>query len=287
MTQRTILTTRISGRPPSSSPRPKSARDFTRNNEQSRVRGGGRCAGLRPPPKLHRRICRMQLSRRLNETRGQGKESKQPSAQARTRRKAGTQAAVSSHACANASIDATRPAEVDRYCLLAPSPAGPIARSVVWRMPADSAHLHLVCSKISNVLKRLGFRSRTFFAQLLSETSRACTIRVRRSSLRRLWNDLGSHACLHHRNRRPGTTTEERISGRGEPDPEGPNPRQVVVIRCRKSYVGGDRPPAQTEGLGRIGGCRETGYAAGLVPKAHRPQVRRIAVSQILGSSQS
>src|SRR6516164_9632797 len=202
MTQRTILTTRISGRPPSSSPRPKSARDFTRNNEQSRVRGGGRCAGLRPPPKLHRRICRMQLSRRLNETRGQGKESKQPSAQARTRRKAGTQAAVSSHACANASIDATRPAEVDRYCLLAPSPAGPIARSVVWRMPADSAHLHLVCSKISNVLKRLGFRSRTFFAQLLSETSRACTIRVRRSSLRRLWNDLGSHACLHRQRRR-------------------------------------------------------------------------------------
>src|SRR6516225_4735546 len=96
----------------------------------------------------------------------------------------------------------------------------------------------VVWSKISIVLKRLGFRSRNFFAQLLSETSRACTIRVRRSSLRRLWNDLGSHACLHHRNRRPGTTTEERISGRGEPDPEGPNPRQVVVIRCRKSYVG-------------------------------------------------
>src|SRR6516162_3638701 len=95
-----------------------------------------------------------------------------------------------------------------------------------------------VWSKISSVLKRLGFRSCTFFAQLLSEISRACTIRVRRSSLRRLWNDLGSHACLHHRNRRPGTTTEERVSGRGEPDPEGPNPRQVVVIRCRKSYVG-------------------------------------------------
>jgi hypothetical protein len=52
---------------------------------------------------------------------------------------------------------------------------------------------------------------------------------------------------------------EERISGRREPDPESPNPRQVVVIRCRKSYVGGDRPPARTESLGRIGGCRETG----------------------------
>ena len=26
--------------------------------------------------------------------------------------------------------------------------------------------------------------------------------------------------------------------GRREPDPESPNQRQVVVIRCRKSYVG-------------------------------------------------
>src|ERR1035437_5807496 len=145
----------------------------------------------------------------------------------------------------------------------------------------------LVWSKISNTLKRLGFQSHNFLAQLLSETSRACTIRVRRSTLGRLWNDLGSHACLHHRNRRPGTSTEERISGRREPDPESPNPRQVVVIRCRKSYAGGDRPPARTESLGRIGGCRETGYAAGLVPKAHRHQVRRIEVSQVLGSSPS
>src|SRR6266516_2422279 len=102
----------------------------------------------------------------------------------------------------------------------------------------EGARVHAVWSKISNVLKRLGFRSRNFFAQLVSETSRACTIWVRRSSLRRLWNDLGSHACLHHRNRRPGTSTEERISGRREPHPESPNQRQVVVIRCRKSYVG-------------------------------------------------
>src|SRR5258708_3460520 len=101
--------------------------------------------------------------------------------------------------------------------------------------PTLSAPASPVWSRISHV----GFRSRNFFAQLLSETSRACTIRVRRSSLRRLWNDLGSHACLHHRNRRPGTTTEEGISGRREPDPESPNQRQVVVIRCRKSYVGG------------------------------------------------
>src|ERR1035437_4075846 len=90
--------------------------------------------------------------------------------------------------------------------------------------------------------EKAGFRSHNFLAQLLSETSRACTIRVRRSSLGRLWNDLGSHAGLHHRNRRPGTSTEERIPGRREPDPESPNQRPAVVIRWRKSYVGGDRP---------------------------------------------
>ena len=39
---------------------------------------------------------------------------------------------------------------------------------------------HPVWSKISNALKRLGFRSHNFLAQLLSETSRACTIRVPR-----------------------------------------------------------------------------------------------------------
>jgi hypothetical protein len=86
-------------------------------------------------------------------------------------------------------------------------------------------------------IEKAWFRSRNFLAQLLSETSRACTIRVRQSSSGRLWNDLGSHACLHHRNRRPGTFTEERISGRREPDPESPNQRQVAVIRCRKATL--------------------------------------------------
>src|SRR5436309_12256898 len=57
------------------------------------------------------------------------------------------------------------------------------------------------------------------------------------------------------------------------------NAPNLSVIRCRKSYAGRNRPPARTESLGRIGGCRETGYAAGLVPKAHRQQVRRIEVS--------
>jgi hypothetical protein len=58
-------------------------------------------------------------------------------------------------------------------------------------------------------------------------------------------------------------------------------------LLLRNEYLAADRPPARTEGLGRIGGCREAGDAAGLVPKAHRQEVRRIEVSQILGSSQS
>src|ERR1035437_10286784 len=78
-------------------------------------------------------------------------------------------------------------------------------------------------SKISNALKRLGFRSHNFLAQLLSETSRACTIRVRRSTLERLWNELGSHAGLHHRHCRSRTAAAERISGCGEPYPESPD----------------------------------------------------------------
>src|SRR5450759_3032235 len=77
-----------------------------------------------------------------------------------------------------------------------------------------------VWSKISNALKRLGFQSHNFLTLLLSETSRACTIRVRRSTLGRLWNELGSHAGLHHRHRRSRTAGEERISGCGEPYPE-------------------------------------------------------------------
>src|SRR5208283_1201317 len=35
----------------------------------------------------------------------------------------------------------------------------------------------------------------------------------------------------------------------------------------------------EPESLGRIGGGREAGYAAGLVSKAHRRQVRRIEIS--------
>ena len=55
----------------------------------------------------------------------------------------------------------------------------------------------------------------------------------------------------------------------------------------RAQIKGRFRSTARTESLGRIGGGREAGYAASLVSKAHRQQVRRIEVSQILGSSQS
>jgi hypothetical protein len=49
--------------------------------------------------------------------------------------------------------------------------------------------------------EKAGFRSHNFLAQRLSETSRACTIRVRRSTLGRLWNDLGSNEYLAAENR--------------------------------------------------------------------------------------
>ena len=109
-----------------------------------------------------------------------------------------------------------------------------------------------VWSKISNALKRLGFQSRNFLA-LLSETSRACTIWVRRSS-GRPWNDLGSHACLHHRNRRPGTSTEERIFGRREPHPKSkagscyPMPKK---LRWLRSLNGSDGKPWKNWRLSR------------------------------------
>src|SRR5664280_2693910 len=89
----------------------------------------------------------------------------------------------------------------------------------------------LVWSKISNALKRLGSQSHNFLTQLLSETSRACTIRVRRSTLGRLWNELGSHAGLHHRHRRSRTAGEERISGCGEPYPESPGQGPTASFR--------------------------------------------------------
>jgi hypothetical protein len=42
----------------------------------------------------------------------------------------------------------------------------------------DAYQLEPVWSKISNALKRLGFRSHNFLVHLLSETSTACTLRV-------------------------------------------------------------------------------------------------------------
>jgi hypothetical protein len=65
-------------------------------------------AGLRPPPKLPVHISRRQLSLRLSDADMQEKELNRSIEQARTRRKAWAQAAVSSQHCANACSDATR-----------------------------------------------------------------------------------------------------------------------------------------------------------------------------------
>src|SRR3984893_1183316 len=72
-------------------------------SEEARLR-----ASLRPPLKLHVRFSRMQLSRRLSDAGMQEKELSRSTEQARTRRKAWSQAAVSSPHCANAGTDATR-----------------------------------------------------------------------------------------------------------------------------------------------------------------------------------
>jgi len=49
--------------------------------------------------------------------------------------------------------------------------------------------------------------------------------------------------------------------------------------RILRGQIKGRLLLSEGESLGRIGGGREAGYAAGLVPKAHRQQVRRIEVS--------
>ena len=66
------------------------------------------CAGLRPPPKLHVRILRVQLSRRLSDARMQEKVLSRATGQARTRRTTWSRATVSSLHCANVGTDATR-----------------------------------------------------------------------------------------------------------------------------------------------------------------------------------
>ena len=75
----------------------------TVGSEEARLR-----AGLRPPPKLHVRFSRMQLSRRLSDARMQEKELNRSAEQARTRRRAASLAAVSSPHYASAGTDATK-----------------------------------------------------------------------------------------------------------------------------------------------------------------------------------
>src|SRR5437870_9405280 len=100
-------------------------------SEEARLR-----AGLRPPPKLHVRFSRMQLSRRLSDARMQEKELNRSAEQARTRRRAASLAAVSSPHYASAGTDATkcvagssrrdvgRACGCGRVCNTRPNPAG-------------------------------------------------------------------------------------------------------------------------------------------------------------------
>src|SRR2546430_2159469 len=130
-----------------------------------------------------------------------------------------------------------------------------------------------VRSKISNALKRLGFRSHSFLVQLVSENSRACTIRVRRSSLGRLWNALGAPARLCHRNSRSRTPVAKRISGGGEPDPERADQGSVAAFGRRKGDTGRDRSPAGSKGAGGRGGHGQARNDSGMVSEAHREQI--------------
>ena len=54
---------------------------------------------------------------------------------------------------------------------------------------------------------------------------------------------------------------------------------RLLLSEGEKATLAEIAPAARTESLGRIGGCREAGYAVGLVSKAHRQQIRRIEVS--------
>jgi hypothetical protein len=62
---------------------------------------------------------------------------------------------------------------------------------------------------------------------------------------------------------------------------------RLVLCDTEKATLAEIAQRLGTESLGRIVGCREAGYAASLVPKAHRQEVRRIEASQIPGWSQS
>src|SRR5439155_9171428 len=80
-------------------------------SEEARLR-----AGLRPPPKLHVRFSRMQLSRRLSDARMQEKELNRSAEQARTRRRAASLAAVSSpHYASDAALRRVRACSADLF----------------------------------------------------------------------------------------------------------------------------------------------------------------------------
>src|SRR6266478_9211121 len=134
-----------------------------------------------------------------------------------------------------------------------------------------SVDLLPVWSKISNAWKRLGFRC--FLLQLVSETSRACTIRVRRSSLGRPWNAWDAPARLCHRNSESRTAVAKRISDGGETDPARSDQGSVTAFGRRKGNTGRDRSPPGSNGAGGRGGNGQARNDSGMVSEAHREQI--------------
>ena len=78
----------------------------------------------------------------------------------------------------------------------------------------------VIWSKISNALKRLGFRSRTFSHSWFLKPQEHVQSGFDDQVLGRLWNALGAPARLCQRNSRSRTPVAKRIPGGGEPDPE-------------------------------------------------------------------
>jgi hypothetical protein len=63
------------------------------------------------------------------------------------------------------------------------------------------------------------------------------TIRVRRSSLGRLWNALGAHAALRHWNGQSGAPVAERVSGGREPDPQSQIKGRLLLSEGEKATL--------------------------------------------------
>src|SRR6266480_1004589 len=122
-------------------------------------------------------------------------------------------------------------------------------------------------------IEKAWFPVSQFLPQLVSETSRACTIRVRQSSLGRPWNAWGAPARLCHRNSESRTAAAKRISDGGERDSARSDQGSVTAFGRRKGDTGRDRSPPASNGAGGRGGHGQARNDSGLVSEAHREQI--------------